>query len=94
MVFDLSVDAGQNARRMVKMIRNWWRGKPVPVKVEKFPGGISIDGGYRVRPWLARVLLTVWHWLQKDWMAKVGFVLTAIGFLITLKSCRPFRILP
>ena len=64
-------------------LSEWWKGKWVPATIEESDRFTSIEGGYRVRPLLARVLIPAGRYCARHWMELTAILLA----LFSLHSC-------
>jgi len=69
-----------------RKIVEWWQGRLVPMRLEEPEGGFPIlSGGYRIRPWPARV----WVWLRKlGWERVASFVSMVCAIIMTVLALR------
>ena len=67
----------------MKSLREWWRGRYVPMDYHESGGVASIGGGYYVRPPAARVLVPCGKFIAKHWQwfasTTIAVVLAVVG---------------
>jgi hypothetical protein len=68
-----------------RKIVEWWRGRLVPMKLDEEGSLPIISGGYRIRPWPARVWVRFRKWLGAHWQWFWMFVLGIVGLFV--RSC-------
>lgn len=67
-------------------IRDWWRGRRIAPALHIAERSVSLSGGYRRRPALARAWLGLCRFVRGNWQ----WLLPLLGLGITvLTYCRP-----